>query len=183
MTEQLTVADVVGVYGIKGWVKIRPRTEDPTTLMQFSRVDAVPGPKMRGVEALPDIKVEQVRTQGRSVVARLSGIEDRDQAESLRGYRLVAAADQLPPAEEGEYYWRDLIGLSVWCRDGGDGEPQLIGRVKQLLETGANDVLVVEPTEDSVDDRERLLPWLPDEVVREVDVAAGVIHADWYLDV
>lgn len=183
MTEQLTVAEIVGVYGIKGWVKIRPLTEDPAALMHFSRVDVLPGAKMRGAEPLPGVKVEQVRTQGRGVVARLSGVEDRNQAESLRGYRLVAAADQLPPAGDDEYYWRDLINSQVWCRDGGVGEPQLIGRVRQLLETGANDVLVVQPTEDSVDDRERLLPWLPDEVIKRVDVAEGVIDADWYLDV
>lgn len=138
---------------------------------------------MRGAVPLPGIKVEQVRIQGRGVVARLSGVDDRDQAESLRGYRLVATADQLPAAGKDEYYWRDLVGLQVWCRDGGVGSPQLIGRVRQLLETGANDVLVVEPTQDSVDDRERLLPWLPDEVIQQVDIENGVIQADWYLDV
>lgn len=183
MTERLTVAEIVGVHGIKGWVKLRPLTEAPETLTQFSRVDALPGPKMRGAEPVLGLKVRTVQPQGRGVIAQLEGVEDRSQAESLRGFRLLAAADELAPAGDGEFYWRDLVGLAVWCRDAGVGEHRLIGRVHHLLETGANDVLVVQPTDDSIDDRERLLPWLPDQVITGVDLAEGAIRADWYLDV
>lgn len=184
MVETLTVADIVGAHGIKGWVKIRPLVEDPATLTRYQRVDALPGARLKAATPLPNLSVKQVKVQGKGVIAQLEGIDDRNQAEALRGYQLVIAATELPPPGEGEYYWRDLIGLLVWCRDGGDPSKEvLIGRVDYLLETGANDVLVVKATEDSLDDRERLVPWLLDDVIVRVDMAAGAVHVDWPLDV
>ena len=72
------------------------------------------------------------------------------------------------------------MGLQVWCTEG--EREVLLGTVKQLLETGSNDVLVVKPTADSVDDSEHLIPWLPDDVVVGVDLIAGVIKVNWFID-
>ena len=83
----------------------------------------------------------------------------------------------MPELGEGEYYWRQLEGLKVVVR--GDAGEQLLGRVDHLLETGANDVLAVVPCEGSIDQRERLVPWLPERVVMNVDLDAGVIRVDW----
>ena len=76
--------------------------------------------------------------------------------------------------EEDEFYWRDLIGLRVCHKDGRD-----LGKLTSMMETGANDVLVVRGDGSSIDTRERLIPWLPDDVVLNVDTAAGVITVDW----
>jgi 16S rRNA processing protein RimM len=86
----------------------------------------------------------------------------------------------LPPAGDDEYYWRDLEGLEVWCSaESGD---VLLGQVDHLLETGANDVMVVRATASSLDDRERLIPWLPGDVVSRVDLQAGCLWVQWHLD-
>jgi len=105
-------------------------------------------------------------------------------AQTYKGLELVVSAEQLPALEEGEYYWRDLQGLKVWCQDLDTGQERvLLGAVDYLIDTGANDVLVVKPSSESIDDNERLIPYLPDEVVKRVNLKEGVIEVDWYLEV
>ena len=82
--------------------------------------------------------------------------------------------------EAGEYYWRDLVGLKVFCREG--ERVAFIGTVDHLLDTGANDVVVVRPCEGSIDDAERLIPWLPEGNVELVDLAAGELRFDWFIE-
>ena len=72
------------------------------------------------------------------------------------------------------------MGLKVWCSEAGNRV--LLGTVKNLLETGANDVLVVSPCEGSVDNREHLVPWLPGDVVGDIDLKAGQLEVRWYVD-
>lgn len=115
-------------------------------------------------EAIP----EQGRAHGKGVVARLADCTDRDQAQRLIGYEIGIHLDQLPSLPPGEYYWKDLIGLQVVNADGDD-----FGKVENLLETGANDVLVVKG------DRERLIPFVMKQVIVEVDLAEGRIRVDW----
>lgn len=183
MAEQLHLADIVGVHGIKGWVKIRSYLEDPALLTELDDIILSPGKQAGAAEAKAEVKkvkVLKVKTQGKGIIAALKGVDDRNAAEALRGWMLSGLASQLPQPGEGEYYWRDLIGLKVWCTEG-DREV-LLGTVKQLIETGSNDVLVVKPTADSVDDSEHLIPWLPGDVVAGVDLIAGVIKVNWFID-
>ncbi len=180
MTESLVLAEVLGAHGIKGWVKLKPLVEDPTFLVGLKGLILAPGPKMRQAKSL-EVKVISLRPQGRGWVAQLSGVEDRTQAEGLRGMVLRGSAAFLPDLEDGDFYWRDLEGLRVWC-EVSDGLC-LLGVIDHLLETGANDVLVVRPCEGSMDDKERLIPWLVGDVVRTVDLEAGTVHVKWYTDV
>jgi 16S rRNA processing protein RimM len=80
----------------------------------------------------------------------------------------------LPDLEAGEYYWSQLENLLVYTESG-----VLLGRVSHLMETGANDVLVVKGTAESIDREQRLIPWLPDQVVKEVDLDSGLMRVDW----
>ena len=109
------------------------------------------------------------RVHGKGIIAKLADCDDRDQAAALLGEEILAPRERLPPAETGEYYWADLIGLTVINREGA-----ILGQVRRLLETGANDVLVVVQ-----DERELLLPFVPDRVVLEVNLAQGFLKADW----
>lgn len=179
MTERLTLADVVGVYGIKGWVKLRLYLEQPDMLTTLNNIELVPAADGRR-EPAKAIKVDAVRQQGKGFVAHLAGVDDRTAAEALRGYRLQVASADFPSAGEDEFYWRDLEGLRVWCQEG--DSVALLGVVDHLLDTGANDVLVIKPTEGSVDDKERLVPWLPEQNVARVDLAAGELWIDWFVD-
>jgi len=111
------------------------------------------------------------KRHGKLVVAQLEGVEDRDQAAELVGCDIAVARNDLPKAEDGSYYWADLEGLQVVHRDGTE-----IGRVAYLMETGANDVLVTEGK------RERLIPFIAEEVILDVDFVKGVISVDWEWD-
>ena len=98
-------------------------------------------------------------------------------AEALQGAVIWTAKTNLPALTDGDYYWSDLLDMSVWTIDG-----QLLGEVDSMMETGANDVLVVKPVAGSIDKTERLIPWLPDQVVTAVDVANRRLTVDWDID-
>ena len=175
----LTLADIVGVYGIKGWVRLRVRLDDPNLLLSLPDLTlAVARDAARS--ARQSVVVEVLQGHGKGHIARLSGITDRTQAEALKGREIQVAAAHFPAAGDDEVYWRDLEGLEVWCTE--DGSRSLLGRVKTLLETGANDVLVVAPCEGSIDDREHLIPWLPDKVVTDIALTDRRIEVNWYVD-
>lgn len=180
MSETLTLAEIVGVHGIKGWVKLRPLLEDPNLLQTLGDLELKPGPRT-AQGAVRTTQVDALKLQGKGIIAHLKGLDDRTEAEALRGYQLCVAEAKFPQAEVGEYYWRDLVGLRVWCQE--DERDVLLGAVDHLLETGANDVLVVQPCEGSIDDRERLIPWLEDSVIQRVDTETGEIRVAWFVDV
>ena len=102
----------------------------------------------------------------------------------MRGLSLKAAAESLPEARTDEIYWRDLVGMDVLCRDpeAGSEDPVLLGKIEYLLDTGANDVMVIKATEASIDDRERLIPWVVDSVVSRIDTETGEVWVTWYVD-
>ena len=176
----LTLADIVGVYGIKGWVRLRVRLADPDLLLSLSDLTLIAAPEAPR-SARQSVVIEALQVHGKGHIARLSGVADRTQAEAVRGHEIQVTAAHFPAAGDGEVYWRDLEGLEVWCTE--DGLRSLLGRVKTLLETGANDVLVVAPCEGSIDDREHLVPWIPDGVVTDINLPDRRIEVVWYVDV
>ena len=175
----LTLAEIVGIYGIKGWVRLRVRLDDPNLLLSLSDLKLVAAPDTPR-SARQSVVVEALQVHGKGHIARLRDIADRTQAEALKGREIQVAAAHFPAAGDDEVYWRDLEGLEVWCSE--DGSRSLLGRVKTLLETGANDVLVVAPCEGSIDDREHLVPWIPDAVVTDIALPDQRIEVNWYVD-
>ena len=178
-TTLLTLADIVGVYGIKGWVKLRVHLDDPQILLSLSQLQ-LSGPEAAKLGVPRAVTIQALRPHGKGFIARLAGIDDRTQAELLRGLSIQVPETDFPAAAGDEVYWRDLVGLKVWCRD--EGNRVLLGTVKNLFETAANDVLVVSPCADSVDEREHLVPWLPEDVVMDIDLTEGRLEVDWYVD-
>lgn len=172
--EILVVGKITGCYGLKGWVKIHPYTESPDGFMELGAWQL----QRRGV--LEAVEFDAVRAQGKGLVAHISGVDDRTAAEHYRGLEIVVPASALPPLPGGDYYWRDLQGLQVWCRDGAGRV--LLGTVDYLIETGANDVLVVKACAGSIDERERLIPYLPGDTVVRVSLEEGLIEVDWFVD-
>ena len=172
----ISIATIVGVYGIKGWVKVRINLEDPASLTTLSPQQLSDA---RG-KCAKSVDVTAVRRQGKGFIAKLAGVDDRNAAELLRGHSIQIPETSLPSLNDGEFYWRDLIG----CRVGFSVEDEnlSLGCVDHLIETGANDVLVVRPTEESIDDRERLIPWLADDVIVKVDIESRRISVRWHPD-
>jgi 16S rRNA processing protein RimM len=154
----IVLGHIAGVYGVRGWVRVVSETEPLDNILRYSPwlVDGVTHAVAEG------------RRHGKGLVARLAGCEDRDQAAALVGKTVAVTRDRLPPPSPDEFYWADLEGLAVETLD---GKP--LGRVSHLFATGANDVLVVQG------ERERLLPFVWDDVVKDVDFAGKVIRVDW----
>ena len=122
-------------------------------------------------ESWQGVRVEEGKRHGKTVLARLEGINDRDAAAAFMGFDIAIGRDQLPEPEEGHYYWADITGLTVWHKN-----ERELGVVTQMLETGAHDVMVVKG------DIERLIPFVPDDVVLDADLDAGIIRVDWEWD-
>lgn len=161
--QHIVVGEVSGVFGIKGWIKVYSFTEPRENILKYS-----PWTLKKGSE-LKTLEVVKGGLQGKAVVACLCGIDDRDMAASLGGYEILIDSTQLPEPEQGEYYWKDLIGLTVKTEQG-----VLLGVVDYLLETGANDVLVVKEG-----NKERLIPFLQAQFVKNIDLKSGIMIVDW----
>jgi len=151
-------------YAIRGWVKIQPHTEYIDSLLDY------PVWHVGRNEQWRQFRLLEGKVHGQYLLAHLEGVDDRDASEGLMGMDIAVLRGEMPEAEEGEYYWDDLIGLEVV-----NGEGAVLGQVTCLLETGAHDVLQVKG------ERERLIPFV-DAYVREVDLEAGRIVVDWGLD-
>ena len=159
----VTLGRISGVQGVHGWVRVHSDTNPRENIVHYSPWHLV----REGRREL--WKVKSGRRQGKAVVAKLEGCNDRDAAEELVGALVSIPRSALPETTvPGEHYWADLVGLRVETVDGVE-----LGRIEQLFETGANDVIVVQG------DRERLVPYIWEQVVREVDLEAGVMRVDW----
>ena len=169
----VTLGRITAASGLGGWVKVHSDTEPRENIVRF---DAwLLRPEGRAPERWRQVRVLGGRPQGKTIVARLEGIEDRDAAERLVGSTVAVPRSALPPAEAGEFYWTDLIGMDVVTVD---GTP--LGPVDRLFETGANDVLVVaDAREGARTGAEVLVPWVRPDVIVEVDAAARRITIDW----
>lgn len=162
MQDRVSMGRVTGAFGVRGWLKVLSGAEPPEALLDYS-------PWLLKLEGeWKSIKVLEGGVHGKGLVVHVEGVDDRDQAERLRGAEIAVERTQLEPLAEGEYYWADLVGLRVVTTQGVD-----LGRIERLMETGANDVLVVHG------DRERLIPYLRPDVVTSVDLEAGVLTVDW----
>ncbi len=121
------------------------------------------------------INVVEGQRHGKSVILRLEGFDDRDRATSLIGTEIGVSRDELPKPEDGHYYWSDLTGLTVVRRDGTE-----LGTIKEMLETGAHDVMVVQSKKEG--EQERLIPFVNNEIVINVDLDAKRVDVDWEWD-
>ena len=159
----VTLGRISGVHGVKGWVRVHSDTSPRENIVSYS-----PWYLVRG-DWQEKRKIKSGRRQGKSVVAKLAGCNDRDAAGELVGAEIRIPRAALPETElPGEYYWADLVGLRVETVEGVD-----LGRIDHLFETGSNDVIVVQG------DRERLIPYIWEQVVQTVDIEAGLMRVDW----
>lgn len=158
----IPVGRIGAPHGVRGWLRVDSATRPPEAILEFGEWWLGPAGAERCYE------LADGRCHGDRIVARLAGVAGRDEAAALRHARIAVPRSALPPLPEGEWYWVDLIGLAVRTTAGVE-----LGTVERLFETGANDVLVVSG------ERERLIPWVPDEVIIAVEPAQGRLVVDW----
>ncbi len=166
----IVIGKIVSVHGVRGDVKVYSFTDPIDNLLNYRRWTLRRGAEVKQVELVKG------RLQGKILVATLTGLSDREEARTYADFEICIPRSELPALTGDEYYWYQLQGLTVINQLG-----QLLGRVDHLLETGANDVLVVKPFDGSLDDRERLLPYI-DQCVMAVDLDAGEMRVEWDAD-
>lgn len=161
--DYISAGEISGVFGVKGGVKVFSFTQPRENILRYSPW------LLQKNNQIKELKVVGGQRQGHLVVAELEGISDRDQAFALIGWTISIKREQLPKPKADEYYWVDLVGLEVETNLG-----VKLGKVDHLLETGANDVLVVVDGEV-----ERLIPFLQPQTVLKVDLANQLLVVDW----
>jgi 16S rRNA processing protein RimM len=160
--EVLVMGRIASPFGVRGWLRVTAFTALADNLLDFSPWHLKLKGQWQAVEPLAG------RHHGKGLVVQLKACHDRDAAAALTGTDIGVYRSQLPPADKDEYYWSDLIGMQVVTR--GD---QVLGVVDHLLETGANDVIVVKG------EHEYLVPYIKEQVVKSVDLESRVIRVDW----
>lgn len=156
---------VTGLYGVKGWLKVHSYTEPREAILDYKDWSLLRDGSWQSV------RLAEGKRHGKSVIARLESVDDRDDAAAYVGDDIGVAREQLAEVGRGEYYWADLEGLQVVHTDG-----RTLGKVAYLLATGANDVLVVQGNQ------EILIPFVQKEVIKDVDLTNGVIKVHWEWD-
>ena len=158
------VGKVSSPHGIKGWLKVISYTDPIENILSYKEwfINNEGGKKK--------FSIEDSRIQGKKIIVKLDGIEDRDSAEDLKNKEILVSRIDLPKLEENTFYWNDLLDLPVLDQKG-----KQIGKVDSLFETGSNDVLVIVN-----ENKERfLVPFIMEEVIRKVDLVKEFISIDW----
>ena len=168
MSSEVVVVGAVGApFGVRGWVHVRSFTEPPENLLGYEPWQIATSAAWREVSAT-------AKPHGHGFVARIDAARDRDAASALRGHRIGVAAGLLPVPEDGEHYWRDLVGRSVVYAPADAAPEQPLGVVARVFATPAHDVLVVANGR-----RERLIPFVR-QFVLAVDDGDGRMIVDWH---
>src|SRR4249919_103273 len=162
---RILIARVVGAFGVRGEVKLQSFTEPLSAALKYQPWILVHNGSEREVTGV------RGRETNKGLTATFPGVDDRDIAEALTGAEVWVARSRLPAPKPGEYYWVDLEGLRVVNLEGAE-----LGTVSHLFNTGANDILSV------AGERERLIPFVDEQFIKNVDFDAGVITVDWDAD-
>ena len=158
MSGHVELGRVVGVFGVRGWIRLRSHTVPPEGILRYRRW-FIGGREWQ---------VDEGRAQGDTVVAGLKGLEDRDAALALRGKGIEVARSALPKPKRGEFYWTDVLGSEVVSTTGAK-----LGQLSSVTSNGAQDVMVI------VGERERLIPFVIGPIVQNVDPVAKRIVVEW----
>lgn len=183
--DAVEVGCIVDAWGIKGWIKVQPYAADPQALFASKRWFLKPpasalGARPGSLEVPTVLRIVQAKEHGDGIVAQAKEIPDRSAAEALHGSRIFVARHSFPSVDADEYYWVDLIGLTVVNR-----QSEALGSVVGLLDTGPHSVLRVAPDAvaqgKTAQERERLIPFVS-AYVDSVSLAERRIVVDWGLD-
>ena len=165
----IIVGRISGVFGVRGWLKIRSFTRPKQNIFTYS-------PWLVHIDnAWQKMILEESQQRGERLLVKMTGIESPEKAREYMHCDLAVTRGQLPPLKQGEYYWHDLIGLEVFNQAGVG-----LGKIGEIVETGANDVLVVNKTGEV--ESKTLIPLVMDVYVKQVDLIARSMQVEWQVD-
>lgn len=162
----IVIGKLVGVYGTKGWFKIMSFTRPRENIFTYSPWLIKQNGDWQGMQ------LAEGKLHAKGLIASIEEITDRNEAMALVGSEIAIKRNQLAETKEGEYYWHDLMNLQVI-----NAQNEILGVVTELLETGANDVLVVE-----ADKQRHLIPYVKDVYIKDIDLEQGIMQVDWQSD-
>lgn len=165
--DPVIVGRITTVHGIKGWVKVHSFTQPEGNIVGYQPW------WLKTTDGWQLIEIDQHRDTAKGMMVHLVGVDDRDKARQYCQRDIAVERTNLPALESGEYYWHQLQGLTVVTTEG-----VRLGQVSSMMETGANDVLVVQGDADSLDQQERLIPYV-EQFVLGIDLDAREIKVDW----
>ena len=168
-SDKIVVGKFGATYGIRGWLKVFSYTDNTESIFDYSPWFVEQGGKW------VEYKVESWKRHNKGLVVKLDGLDVREDAHLMTNFEILIDPAVLPELPEDEFYWRDLNGMQVVTGNGYD-----LGTVSDLLETGSNDVLVVKANlKDAFGQKERLIPFLEEQVIKHIDREAQRIEVDW----
>lgn len=152
-------------YGVHGWIKVRPYTEFGENLLDYH-----PWYIQQKNDVWTPIEIESSKVYGDGIIAKIAEINTPEKARLLTGVSIAIPRSKLPELNKGEYYWTDLVGLTVINQHN-----EILGKVIYLMETGSNDVLVIKG------EKEHAIPYLMGSVITSIDLQNQEIHVNWEL--
>jgi len=161
----IVLGQVSGAVGVKGWIRVYSHTKPRDNIVNFDAWVL----RLNGMDR--HVVLEGNECRERNVLVKVRGTDDRDSALGLVGAEIAVERNLLPLCDPGEYYWADLEGLEVRTIAG-----QSLGHIDYLFSTGAHDVMVL------IGDRERLIPFVLEEIVCEVNIDGGFLVVSWDSD-
>lgn len=158
---KVTLGKIVGHFGVKGWLKVLSYTKPREQIKKYQEI------KIDNDHLKSDFKLEAWKIHGNHVLLKIEKFDNRDDACVFINSQIIIDRKNLPNLTEGQYYWNDLEGMEVQGIDGNK-----IGKVSHMIETGSNDVMVME-------DNKELIPFIFGQVVKKVDIEKNLIEVDW----
>ena len=162
----LIVGKIGGVYGVKGWLKIFSFTRPSKNIFSYSPW------QLKIDDVYQNINFEEFRKHGKNFLVKFSGIDNPNDAGRYINCEIAITEEQLPRLNDGEYYWRDLIAIKVINQNG-----DLLGKVTEIIETGANDVFVI--TNKNKGQHKILIPYVMGLFIRDIDLTTQTMNVDW----
>ncbi|MEQ9940686.1 ribosome maturation factor RimM [Pectobacterium aroidearum] len=165
----IVMGKIGSAYGIRGWLRVFSSTEDAESIFDYQPwfIQSKSGWQL--------VEIEGWKYHNQDLIIKVKGTDDRDAANLLTNCEIVVDSSQLPDLGEGDYYWKDLMGCQVVTVTGYE-----LGKVIDMMETGSNDVMVIKANlKDAFGVKERLVPFLTEQVVKRVDLSTQTIEVDW----
>jgi len=174
-SQYILLGEITGVSGLKGWVKVfshtSPRLKITEYKQWFLQKKGSDGSRNESWQA---VKVKGGKAQGKNIIASIEGVQYRDQAEALIASTIAVSSDQLEKLSEGEYYWKDLIGLNVENTEG-----VKLGKIDWLFNTGSNDVITVRGIDADGEEKEHMVPYIKGDYVVSISLEDSLMVVNW----
>ncbi|VFP87077.1 ribosome maturation factor RimM [Candidatus Erwinia haradaeae] len=169
----LIIAITGSTYGVYGWVKVFPSTENPISIFQYQPWF------IKKTNRWNILTLEKWKYHNHDIIIKAQGIDNRDAAVAqLTCCEIIMDSTKLPKLKEGEYYWKDIIGCQVM-----NLKNNILGEVSSIIETGSNDVLIIKTDQKTEQkSKEQLIPFLYQKVIKNINLPARTIHVDWEIE-